>query len=142
VGCPRQAARYEEVLTMAEDGTFFEEDETWEELGEALERGEPVETNPPVTEWQWRVGTSYNLHVYALHPTAPRDEKGRSDQDVPILSALGPFAAARHIAEHVVYAHNRLLRSFEDSRFDGLSLTTEQPFEQKDDHTDGPGQES
>jgi hypothetical protein len=109
---------------MAREDTFSDDDETWEELGEALERGEPIETNPPVTEWQWRVGTSYGIHVYALHPTAERDEKGRSDFDVPVLSALGSPSAASDVAAHIVYAHNRLLRSFDDSRHDALTSVT------------------
>jgi hypothetical protein len=109
---------------MAKEGTFFEDDESPEELEEALERGEPVLVNPPVTEWQWRVGTSYDVHVYALHPTAERDEKGRSDLDVPVLSTLGCPGAARDVAAHIVYVHNRLLRSFDDSRYDALTDVT------------------
>lgn len=111
---------------MVKEGTFFEEDETWDELGAALERGTPVTVNPPVTEWQWRVGTSYNVHVYALHPTAERDEKGRSDEDVPVFSALGCPAQAALVADHIVYAHNRLLRQFgpgSDDQFDALQET-------------------
>jgi hypothetical protein len=114
---------------MVKEGTFFEEDETWDELGAALERGTPVTVNPPVVEWQWRVGTSYDIHVYALHPTAERDEKGRSDQDVPVLVGLGAFPHAREIAEHAVYAHNRLLRQFgsgSDDQFDALEGVTEE----------------
>jgi hypothetical protein len=113
-----------EELTMVEEGTFFEDDESPEELEAALERSEPVMVNPPVTEWQWRVGTSYDVHVYALHPTAERDEKGRSDLDIPVLSALGCPGMAREVAAHIVYAHNRLLRSFDDSRYDALADVT------------------
>lgn len=130
------------------EGTFFEEDETWDELGAALERGEPVSVNPKfdqgppfeesVLDLPWRVGTRYDIHVYALHPNAPRDSKGRSDHDIPVTIGLGAFPVAREVAEHVVFAHNRLLRQHDGVRFDALtsgitpeelSLAIEQAFE-------------
>lgn len=106
---------------MAKDGTFSEEP-SYEDLEATIEGQEP----PPVTEWQWRVGTSYDVHVYALHPTAERDEKGRSNLDVPILSALGSPGMAKDVAAHLVYAHNRLLRQHDPARFDALTGVTEE----------------
>lgn len=121
---------------MAKEGTFFEDDESPEELEVALEHEEAI----AVTGWQWRVGTSYDVHVYALHPTAERDEKGRSGLDVPILSALGSPRQAKEVAAHIVYAHNRLLRSFDDSRYDALTDITPEGLSLAGEQENGGGE--
>jgi hypothetical protein len=56
-------------------------------------------------QWTWRVGTHYNIHVYAVHPGDNRD------LDVPVGTLLTPELAAE-----VVYAHNRLLPRTRASR--------------------------
>ena len=125
---------------MSKEGTFFEDDESPEELEAVLEHEEAI----AVTGWQWRVGTSYDVHVYALHPTAKRDEKGRSGLDVPILSALGSPKQAKEVAAHIVYVHNRLLRTFDEGRYEALtsvtpeelSLAAEQAFDMGDPSTE------
>lgn len=115
--------------------------EVSDEFAEELMAEAPaVDTGPG--EWVWRVGTSYDIHVYALHPTAARDEKGRSEHDVPIFSTLGDFATARVLASQMVFEHNRALRQNDESRFEALTAVTEEELrlaaEQEFDSADGP----
>jgi hypothetical protein len=82
-------------------GEFYEDDEDPAKLEEAFKNGIPAVSELDVTELPWRVGTHYNIHVYAEHPSGDRE------QDIPVATHHTP-----HSAQHAVFAHNRLLRQF------------------------------
>lgn len=111
-----------------------------DDLESLLIEFQPSEDDRP-GEWMWRVGTSYGIHVYALHPTAERDGQGRSSKDVPIFSVLGEFGMAMELASQAVHEHNRAIRQNDDARYDGLEGVTEEELrlasEQAFDMLDG-----
>lgn len=55
---------------------------------------------------EWRVGTHYGVHVYAVNPGPNRDD------DEPIASFLGPPDVARARAQQMVREHAMLSTAF------------------------------
>jgi hypothetical protein len=73
---------------------------------------------------KWRVGTHYNIHVYAMQPGEDRND------DVPVGTFLTPELAAE-----AVFAHNRLLRTFPsdealDEKYTALEVDTPEVVEE------------
>lgn len=62
---------------------------------------------------EWRVGTHYGVHVYAVNPSSDRDD------DEPIASFLGAPAEAKARAEQMVAEHAMLSAPYADEQHQG-----------------------